>query len=414
LPSKKTLFFFCSSNSHPSLSLSLSLSFVAMNFLLLLLFLLFCSAMSTPTYNVVQLGAKNDGKTDSTKAFQTAWTNACSSHRSAIIYVPQGRYLLKNVYFNGKCNNTHITINIDGTLVAPSNYNEIGNTGTWIMFKSVTGVTIRGGTLDGQGSSLWACKSAGKECPSGASSLGFSNSENIVISGLKSLNSQLFHIFVNGCKNVNFRGVTISAAGDSPNTDGIHVQLSSSVTILGANIKTGDDCISIGPGAANLWIQHISCGPGHGISIGSLGKDNQEQGVQNVTVKAVTFNGTQNGFRIKTWGRASNGFVKGVLFEGGTMKNANNPIVIDQNYCPSKEDCPGKVSGVKISHVTYSNIHGSSASEVAVKFDCSSENPCSDIRLEDVELTYGNQTAQSSCTNAGGTSYGVVNPSSCL
>ncbi|XP_043706893.1 polygalacturonase [Telopea speciosissima] len=386
-----------------------------MNFLLLLLlFILFYSATATPTYNVVQLGAKNDGRTDSTKAFTTAWASACSSHQSAIIYVPQGKFLLRNVNFAGKCNNTHITIRIDGTLVAPSEYNVIGNSGTWIMFQSVTGVTIHGGTLDGQGSSLWSCKNSGQSCPSGASSLGFSNSENIVISGLKSLNSQLFHIFINGCQNVNVRGVTISADGNSPNTDGIHVQLSSSVTILGASIKTGDDCISIGPGATNLWMEHITCGPGHGISIGSLGKDTQEQGVQNVTIKTVTFSGTQNGFRIKTWGRPSNGFVKGVLFEGATMENANNPIVIDQNYCPSEKDCPGKVSGVKISQVTYSNIHGTSASEVAVKFDCSSGNPCSGIRLEDVQLTYGNQTAQSSCSNAGGTSYGVVNPSSCL
>ena len=36
-------------------------------------------------------------------------------------------------------------------------------------------------------------------------------------------------------------------------------------------------------------------------SIGSLGKDQQEAGVQNVTIKTVTFTGTQNGVRIKSW-----------------------------------------------------------------------------------------------------------------
>ncbi|KAJ4967776.1 hypothetical protein NE237_014477 [Protea cynaroides] len=387
-----------------------------MNFLVLLvLFMIsFSCVKAIPTYNVVQLGAKTDGRTDSTKAFLTAWANACSSDQPAVIYVPQGRYLIGNVQFSGKCNNNHIMIRIYGTLVAPSDYNVIGNSGTWIMFESVIGITISGGTLDGQGSSLWACKNAGQNCPTGASTLGFSNSENIVISGLKSLNSQLFHIYINGCQNVNMRGVSIAAASNSPNTDGIHVQLSTGVTIRRATIKTGDDCISIGPGASNLWFEHIICGPGHGISIGSLGKDSQEQGVQNVTVKTVTFIGTQNGFRIKTWGRQSNGFVRGVLFQGATMVNAYNPIVIDQNYCPSQSDCPGKVSGVKINGVTYSNIYGSSASEVAVKFDCSSEYPCSDIRLENVQLTYQNQPAVSSCTNAAGTSYGDVKPSSCL
>lgn len=95
--------------------------------------------------------------------------------------------------------------------------------------------------------------------------LGISNSRNVVINGLTSLNSQMFHIVINGCENVMLQGVTVLAAGSSPNTDGIHVQLSKSVIILNSKIGTGDDCVSIGPGAANLLIENIRCGPGHGI-----------------------------------------------------------------------------------------------------------------------------------------------------
>jgi polygalacturonase len=61
------------------------------------------------------------------------------------------------------------------------------------------------------------------------------------------------------------QGVRVSAAGDSPNTDGIHVQSSTGVTILNSRIGTGDDCVSIGPGTSNLWIENVACGPGHGI-----------------------------------------------------------------------------------------------------------------------------------------------------
>ncbi len=75
----------------------------------------------------------------------------------------------------------------------------------------------------------------------------------------------MFHIVINGCQNVNIEGVTVIAAGDSPNTDGIHVQLSSNIVITNSTINTGDDCISIGPGTQNLWIEGIKCGPGHGI-----------------------------------------------------------------------------------------------------------------------------------------------------
>lgn len=99
----------------------------------------------------------------------------------------------------------------------------------------------------------------------GFQTLEFSNSKNIMISGLTSMNSQMFHIVFNGCENVKMQGVNIMAAGNSPNTDGIHVQMSSHVTIVNSKIRTGDDCISIGPGTSNLWIENIACGPGHGI-----------------------------------------------------------------------------------------------------------------------------------------------------
>ncbi|XP_010251524.1 PREDICTED: polygalacturonase-like [Nelumbo nucifera] len=384
-----------------------------MNFLLPLLFFFFFFN-STASYNVVSYGAKPDGTTDSTSAFLNAWTGACGSASSAMIYVPPGRYLLNHAVFSGACRSTGITIRIDGTLVAPSDYWALGSSGYWLTFQGVNGVSISGGTLDGQGSSLWACKAAGKSCPVGARSLSFVNSRNIVIRGLSSINSKLFHIVIDGCQNVYLQGVTIMASGNSPNTDGIHVELSTGVTILRSNIMTGDDCISIGPGTTNLWIENIVCGPGHGISIGSLGRSLNEPGVQNVTVKTVTFNGTQNGLRIKSWGRPSNGFVKGVLFQNATMENVQNPIIIDQNYCPHNVGCPDQASGVKISKVTYKHIQGTSATQVAVKLDCSSKHPCTDITLEDIKLSCKNQNVESSCANAGGIARGLVQPSSCL
>ncbi|KAL6343265.1 hypothetical protein AAG906_022181 [Vitis piasezkii] len=365
------------------------------------------------TYNVVNLGAKGDGKTDSTKAFLHAWTAACASASPATIYVPPGRYFLRNAVFSG-CKNHAITFRIDATLVAPADYRVIGNAGNWLAFEDVTGVSILGGILDGQGTGLWACKNSGKSCPSGATTLGFTNSNNILISGLTSLNSQMFHIVINGCQKVKLQGVRVSASGDSPNTDGIHVQLSSGVTILDTKIKTGDDCVSIGPGASNLWIENVACGPGHGISVGSLGKELKEAGVQNVTVKTVTFTGSQNGVRIKSWARASSGFARGILFQHILMVDVQNPILIDQNYCPNNKNCPGQVSGVKVSDVTYQDIHGTSATEVAVKFDCSSKYPCSGINLKDVKLTYKNKAAEASCANADGKASGFIEPQSCL
>ncbi|PIA41141.1 hypothetical protein AQUCO_02300144v1 [Aquilegia coerulea] len=389
------------------------ITMISVVFLLLVLF--FSSSKASIEYNVLKLGAKSNGKTDSTKAFLQAWTSACNSDYSATIHVPRGRYLLNNIVFNGQdCKNYEITFQIEGTLVAPSDYNIIGKSQDWIKFKDVNGVKIYGGTLDGRGTGLWTCKLASKGCPHGATSLKIGNSKNVVIQGLSSVNSQKFHIVIHESENVYLQGMTITASGNSPNTDGIHVEASKGVTITEADIGTGDDCISIGPGTKNLWIEHINCGPGHGISIGSLGKVFNENGVQNVTVKTVAFTGTQNGLRIKTWARPSKGFVRHVLFENATMINVENPVIIDQNYCPGRQNCPNQVSGVKISDVTYRGVRGSSATEFAVKFDCSSKKPCSGIILDKVHLTYGKKPARSSCASVDGSTYNEVQPSSCL
>ncbi|KAL4561245.1 hypothetical protein LXL04_033408 [Taraxacum kok-saghyz] len=373
----------------------------------------FAKTTAASTYNVKTMGARTDGRTDSTKLFMAAWSGACSASKPATIYVPQGRYLVSGLRFSGPCKNRAITIRIDGTIVAPSN---LGNAEYWIRFNVVQGVTILGGTIDAQGAGLWACKASRKNCPAGATSLAIFNSNDVVVSGLSSLNSQMFHIVVNGCHNVRLDGVNVVAPWNSPNTDGIHVQLSTGVTILNSKISTGDDCVSIGPGATNLWIENVACGPGHGISIGSLGKDLKEEGVQNVTVKRVTFKGTQNGLRIKAWARPSNGFVNGVLFQNAVMTNVENPIVIDQNYCPGSKNCPRQVSGVRISNVKYQDVHGTSATKVAVKFDCSKKNPCRGITMQDVNLSFFKNKLQASayCVNAAGRAAGVVKPTSCL
>ncbi|XP_031252116.1 polygalacturonase-like [Pistacia vera] len=309
-----------------------SLNAGSLLFTFIFLFTSLCYA--TQNYNVLKFGAKGNGVTDSTQAFIKAWAAACGSEESTTIYVPKGRHLLGSMAFKGDCKNSDITIRIDGTLVAPSDYHVLGQSDNWLSFERVSGVSIIGGALDAKGTALWNCKAKGTNCPNGATTLSFTNSNNIKINGLLSLNSQMFHIVFNGCQNVRVEGVRVIAAVDSPNTDGIHVQLSRNVMIKSSSIKTGDDCISIGPGTKNLWVERVTCGPGHGISIGSLAKDMDEEGVQNVTIKNTTFIGTQNGLRIKSWARPSNGFVQGIRFIDAVMRNVQNPIIIDQNYCP--------------------------------------------------------------------------------
>ncbi|XVF82491.1 hypothetical protein PTKIN_Ptkin16aG0053100 [Pterospermum kingtungense] len=322
---------------------------------------------ATTQYNVLNFGAKPNGRTDSTKAFLNAWNAACGSADSTLIYVPKGRYLLGSMAFKGKCKSPQITTRIDGTLVGPVDYQVLGNSANWLSFEGVSGVSIIGGALDAKGTSLWACKASHTNCPSGATTLSFTNSNNIKIIGLISLNSQMFHIVINGCQDVHVQGVKIIAS-----------------EIYGSKES---------PAALVMAL---------------------EEGVQNISVTKTIFSGTQNGLRVKSWARPSTGFVQGVRFIDSLMKNVQNPIVIDQNYCPHNLNCPNQVSGIKIKDIVYEGIRGTSSTPIAIKFDCSAKNPCTGVKLQNVNLTYLNKEAQSSCSNVVGKAFDLVRPNSCL
>ena len=104
----------------------------------------------------------------------------------------------------------------------------------------------------------------------------------------------------------------------------------------------GDDCISIENGTHNLHVSQVVCGPGHGISIGSLGDDNSRAEVSGITIDSVQLHGTSNGARIKTY-QGGSGYARDITFQNMIMGSVKNPIIIDQNYCNSDTPCKTQV-----------------------------------------------------------------------
>ncbi|ESQ52740.1 hypothetical protein EUTSA_v10017738mg [Eutrema salsugineum] len=392
----------------------------------LCLSLLFITVASTrPTnrpkvFNVRRYGAIPDGKTDNANAFTNIWKSACRRvSSSSKIYVPKGTFYLGGVEFVGPCKNK-IEFVIDGTLLAPANPRDIKQD-TWINFRYVNNLYISGsGTLDGQGKQSWPLNDCHKNtnCPKLAMTMGFAFVNNSRINGITSLNSKMGHFNFFSVHHFNITGVTITAPDNSPNTDGLKFGSSSHIHISNTHIGTGDDCIAILSGTTNMDISNVKCGPGHGISVGSLGKNKDEKDVKDLIVRDTIFNGTSDGIRIKTWeSSASKIVVSNFVYENIQMINVGKPINIDQKYCPHPPCEKKGESHVQIQNLKLRNIYGTSKNKVAVNLQCSKSFPCKNVELIDINLKHNGVKAGSStavCKNVDGFASGKMVPKHCL
>ncbi|OMO71477.1 Glycoside hydrolase, family 28 [Corchorus olitorius] len=357
--------------------------------------------------SVDEFGAKADGTPDN-EAFEKAWEEACSSDEGVALVVPEQKtYRLKPIKFTGPCK-SNISVKIYGTIEAsddPSDYNHPLK--HWLLFNKVDDLLVEGGgTIKGNGKIWWdnSCKrNKGK-------ALTFNENKNLVVNGLKIQDSQKKHLCFDSCVNVQAFNLVVTAPKDSPNTDGIHITGTQNILIADSTVGTGDDCVSIVSGSKNVQIRNIVCGPGHGISIGGLGKRNSAAHVSKVIVDGATISETTNGLRIKTW-QGGSGYAEGIIFQNVHMNNVKNPIIIDQNYCDQRAPCQEQESAVQVKNVAYRNIYGTSKKKVAILFDCSKSHPCEGITMENVMLDgEGNAAATATCNNVQATTLGDVSP----
>ncbi|CAL9025252.1 unnamed protein product [Prunus brigantina] len=370
----------------------------------------------TNTFNVVDYGAVGNGLVDDTKAFLKAWGAMCASSTQGnlTLVVPQGkRFLLNAVAFEGPCRASKVNFQIQGSIVAPNDIGAWTNKEMWIQFSNVQGLSVNGGgRIDGNGAVWWkACGSKGCQRPT---ALHFNKCHGFQLSRLAFFNSPKNHISICSCNGPRVFGLLIWAPEDSPNTDGIDISHSTRVTIQSSHIATGDDCIAINSGSSYIKIRDIKCGPGHGISIGSLGEHGEYSQVEEVQVSNCTFKGTTNGVRIKTW-EGGSGYARKITFEGITFEDTKNPIVIDQHYFAKPTSAMDISKSVQVSDVTYRNINGTCADEKAITLACTGGG-CTNIVMDNVTIKSDlpNKRSYAYCDNAHGTSSFSVPSVPCL
>ncbi|XP_045792145.1 probable polygalacturonase At3g15720 [Trifolium pratense] len=312
-------------------------------------------------YNVMDYGANGDGKTDDSQALVNAWSSACK-HGGTLTIPAEKSFMVTNVKFRGPCK-PKIHIQFDGKIVAPPK--EAWKSGDYLIYiDNLDGLTIDGnghGGADGGGSTWWHCKNCKRP---GVQVFHFHSCKNLKVSNIMVTNSPSGHVSVNQCNGATFSHISINSPPNSPNTDGFDISFSNNILVEDSNIKSGDDCIAINGDSSFINATGVTCGPGHGISVGSLGKVRPNDKVSDVHVRNCTFTGTSNGGRIKTK-MGGSGYAKNIIFEEIILDNVKNPIIIDQEYKNFGLD-----TDVVVSDVTFRGFTGTCSGDIAINLDC--------------------------------------------
>ncbi|KAH0894776.1 LOW QUALITY PROTEIN: hypothetical protein HID58_057205, partial [Brassica napus] len=290
---------------------------------------------------------------DQSQAIQDAWKALCAGKSKSLVIHANEDYTLLPQVFQGPCVASNPHIQIDGKIEAPKLVKDWGSNKTenWLSFDKASL------SLD-----LVSLIPMGKV-------------------GDLLLSSTPDH---SNCIQATLSNLHLIAPANSPNTDGIDISLSQKINIFSSAIQTGDDCIAINTGSSDINITSVDCGPGHGISIGSLGEGGATETVENVHVQHCTFTGAENAARIKTW-PGGGGYARNIWYEDITLINTKFPIIIDQQY-DDDSYIYAKGSAVKVSDVTFRYFRGTCAQPIAINLDCDKIG-CGNIVLEHINIT---------------------------
>jgi polygalacturonase len=304
-------------------------------------------------FNLLDYGAKGDGKTLNTDAFKNAVAAVAKAGGGHLI-VPAGTF--KTLPFQLT---SHMDLHLEpgAVIKAPDSFKEYGipdpnlagptaplpdgqnGTGRTRVPPLIscpngtTDLAITGsGTIDGSGAMFWMWSNrAARSYPPGRTILprpmliAFNGVTRLHVDGVTLSNSPAFHLAPQG-QDITIENIRIVAPSDSPNTDAIDPG-GQRIVIRKCELDVGDDNVALKNGGRDILIEDLTCLHGHGISIGSGTRD----GFSHVIVRRCTFDGTDNGLRIKSF-RGGGGEVHDIRYSDIVMKYVRRPFDINMLY----------------------------------------------------------------------------------
>ncbi|HVW75159.1 MAG TPA: glycoside hydrolase family 28 protein [Rhizomicrobium sp.] len=384
-------------------------------------------AATAATCDPAQYGARADGVTKDTRAIQQA-IDACAAQGGGTVTLTHGTYVSAPIVLKS---NVTLDVAAGATLLGSPDHDDypamtvFREPGRQSLISAVNAhdIAITGqGTIDGNGKSWW--KDASGKRPSGVMGevvfrprlIVFDHSRHIRMSGVTVQNSPSWQIIPYYSDDVIISHVKVLAPADSPNTDAIDPFAANHVTIDHVTADVGDDNIAIKSGAINspgpddpsrdITITDCTFLHGHGLSVGS----ELAGGAQNVRAERITFNGTDQGIRIKA-NRARGHDVSHLSFKDITMTGVKTAILISEYYPnvePPAANAPAPIgrltpffhdftienvtaTGSKVAAVVYglpeSPVKGLVLRHVHLSADKGMVISDAEARLEDVKVT---------------------------
>ncbi|GME38503.1 Endo-xylogalacturonan hydrolase [Neofusicoccum parvum] len=334
-------------------------------------------AVCTPT-------AGGSSSTDDVPAI----TSAVASCAGGTIVLPAGvTYYANSVLDLSAC--AGCDIQIEGLLKFSSSTSYWGGKTAMILLKNAAGAKVRSvtgsGVIDGNGQNAWDLFASDSSYDR-PTLLYVSGGRDIVVSGLRQKNPpNVFNSISGGAERVSFSGMRLDATSKSSNppknTDGFDIGASTTVTLYDIDISNDDDCVAFKPGANYATIDQITCTGSHGISVGSLGKTNDDT-VTNVYASNVKMINSTKAAGIKTYpGGDSHGLstVSNVTFTGFTVQNCDYAWQVQSCYGEDATYCSSNPGDAKISDVVVKGFSGTTSSKydpTTANINCGADGDC--------------------------------------